>query len=520
MPVRQRTVELVQSWRIYPLVSALLLAPCFWQPRLQAGDLSSHIYNAWLAQLIESGRAQGLTIVHQTTNILFDLMLNGLFRLAGPEMAQRIAVSTAVLVFAWGAFAFMKTVSGRKPWHLMPCIAMLAYGWVFHMGFFNFYLSLGFCCWAMAAAWELKRRNILAAIPLLLLAYVAHALPVLWTVGLLAYAGLANRLAPVHRAALTSACVAGLVALHAAIARIMYVRWSPIQVTLSSGLDQVWIFDAKYYVVLIGLLIVWALLFLGLLRLQGPRQVVTSLPFHLCILSAAAVLILPDTVLIPGFVNALGYIAERMSLGVAICVCAMLATARPRKLERWALVAVSMVFFSFIYTDERALNRFENRMEDVISALSPGQRVVSGVQDADSRFDSVRHMIDRVCIERCFSYGNYEASTAQFRIRAKRRNDYVASDYRESCALQFGGYVVKDRDLPIYQVEADPQGNLFVRALNPGTKTTSKPSRILEPLLPAALTGSKATRPDGQEPPALPSGSKPRDRHTSTSRAG
>src|SRR5947209_9777845 len=91
---------------IYALVSLVLVAPCFWQPRLQAGDLSSHIYNAWLAQLIESGRAEGLQVVRQSTNVLFDLMLSGLFRLFGAEWAQRIAVSSAVLTFVWGALAF------------------------------------------------------------------------------------------------------------------------------------------------------------------------------------------------------------------------------------------------------------------------------------------------------------------------------------------------------------------------------------------------------------------------------
>jgi hypothetical protein len=83
----------------FALISVLLLAPCYWQPRLQAGDLSSHIYNAWLAQLIESGRADGLTIVRQTTNVLFDLILSLLFRCFGAEWAQRIAVSIAVLTF-------------------------------------------------------------------------------------------------------------------------------------------------------------------------------------------------------------------------------------------------------------------------------------------------------------------------------------------------------------------------------------------------------------------------------------
>src|SRR3954447_6826783 len=85
----------------YVLVSILLLAPVYWQPRVQAGDLSSHIYNAWLTQLIETGQTQGLVVVRQTTNILFDLMLGTLFRLAGAEFAQRISVSIAVLVFVW-----------------------------------------------------------------------------------------------------------------------------------------------------------------------------------------------------------------------------------------------------------------------------------------------------------------------------------------------------------------------------------------------------------------------------------
>ena len=46
---------LKRSRWLYVLVSLLLLAPCYWQSRVQAGDLSSHIYNAWLAQSIERG---------------------------------------------------------------------------------------------------------------------------------------------------------------------------------------------------------------------------------------------------------------------------------------------------------------------------------------------------------------------------------------------------------------------------------------------------------------------------------
>src|SRR6266567_4983788 len=91
-----------RGWGWYVLASILVLVPVYWQPRVQAGDLSSHIYNAWLAQLIETGRTQGLVVVSQTTNILFDLMLGSLFRVAGAEFAQRISVSIAVLIFVWG----------------------------------------------------------------------------------------------------------------------------------------------------------------------------------------------------------------------------------------------------------------------------------------------------------------------------------------------------------------------------------------------------------------------------------
>src|SRR5690349_17489398 len=81
------------AWKMYVPLSLLVLLPVYWQPRVQAGDLSSHIYNAWLAQLIEAGRTEGLEIVRQTTNILFDLMLGALLRVVGAEAAQRISVS-------------------------------------------------------------------------------------------------------------------------------------------------------------------------------------------------------------------------------------------------------------------------------------------------------------------------------------------------------------------------------------------------------------------------------------------
>jgi len=468
----------------YAVLSIFLLVPVYWQPRVQAGDLSSHIYNSWLAQLIESGRAQGLQIVRQTTNILFDFMLSGLFRIVGAEAAQRIAVSAAVLIFIWGAYAFISAVSGRRSWHLMPCIAMLAYGWVYHMGFFNFYLSLGICFWALTLVWKWTPRRIAGAVPVLVLAYLAHALPVVWCVGLLGYLWLANRVAPQRRAYVIAGSMVAMLLLHLVVGQTMLTQWSVKQITMTTGVDQVWVFDSKYYVVLVGLLFVWGLLFLNLINFAGARQVVSGLPFQFCVISAAGVFILPTTVLIPGFHHALVYIAERMSLGVGICVCALLANARPRAFERYALLVVALVFFGFLYRDERILNSFEDRMQNTIGHLAPGQRVLSAVKDPSMRVNALTHMIDRVCIGHCYSYANYEPSTWQFRIRAVAENSYAAYTYQDSWLMQEGYYVVKERDLPLYQIDLDAGGQMVIKTLRAGIPCGSTNWKVLPDLLP------------------------------------
>ena len=175
------------------LLSVVLLIPCFWQRRIQAGDLSSHIYNSWLAQQIELGKAPGLVIAPMSTNVLFDLMLVWLFRIAGPEAAQRIAVSIAVLIFFWGAFAFISTASGRRPWYLAPCLFMLAYGWVFHIGFFNFYLSVGLSLWAVTLSQRPETIAKAGAALLLVAAYTGHVLGPIWAVAVIAF-GVPRRL--------------------------------------------------------------------------------------------------------------------------------------------------------------------------------------------------------------------------------------------------------------------------------------------------------------------------------------
>jgi hypothetical protein len=455
----------------YVLASLLLLVPCYWQSRLQLGDLSSHIYNAWLAQLIESGRAPGLAIVPQTTNVLFDLLLSGLFKTLGVEAAQRISVSLAVLAFVWGAFAFVSVVSGRRAWGLMPAIAMLAYGWVLHMGLLDFYLSLGLCFWALALAWEWKPRRVAAAVPVLILAYGAHGLPVAWTVTLLAYLWLARRMTPRKRAIMMAASLAAMVVARAVVTGMMSYIWLPQQMVEITGTDQLWVFDGKYLVPFLGLLLVSVLLFVRLLGASGARNVLSSLLFQIGVLSAAGVFLVPTRLDIPGYNHALVYIAERMSLAVGICLCALLAAAPMRAYHRCAMAVVALVFFGFLYRDERVLNAFEDQMTRLVWQLPPGQRVVSAIDDPALRINALTHMIDRACLGRCYSYANYEPSTAQFRIRAVAGNPMVVSTYEDSWRLQTGTYVVKERDLPLYQVDLDQAGHMGIRILTAGAQS-------------------------------------------------
>src|SRR5258708_21326265 len=116
MPMRPASLE-APSVRRASIVglSFLALIPCFWQRTIQANDLASHIYNCWLTQQIELGKAPGLTIAPMTTNVLFDLILGALYRAFGAGPAQRIAVSLAGLIFFSGAFSLVSAAHAPPP---------------------------------------------------------------------------------------------------------------------------------------------------------------------------------------------------------------------------------------------------------------------------------------------------------------------------------------------------------------------------------------------------------------------
>jgi hypothetical protein len=433
-------------------ICVLIATPCFWQSRVQAGDLSSHLYNAWLADLIGQGKAERLVIVPQWTNVLFDLILNVLLRVAGPWGAEHIALPLVVLLFVWGAFAMVCAISGRRPWYILTFLMMLSYGWVFHTGFINFYLSMGLCFWAFTLLWKPEMISVLCAAVLVALAWLAHALPVAWLLGAVTYCFVARRIRPRDRIVLSFFILFFLVVIRHMLLANFPARWSPWQIVSMTGADQLSVFGPKYYPLVLILLVVWFCLFRRVAHYRGEERLLLGIPFHLCLIVSAGVLLMPGGILLPKYSHALNFITERMSLIVGVTFCALLGQVTPTNREKAAIAVLLGLFFSFLYVDTRALNYVETLVDESVAQIPAGARVVSALCDQRKGVNLVAHMVDRACIGRCFSYANYEASTRQFHIRAPHANPMVVSEYRDSGDLQEGTYVVKPMDEPIYQI--------------------------------------------------------------------
>src|ERR1700726_103038 len=96
---------------LMPAISAVVIIPCFWHRHIEAGDLPSHTFNAWLATLIQQGRAPGLYLAPRWHNILFDLLLLYSAKFLGFAVGPKIVVAISVLIFFWGVFSLVTAVS-------------------------------------------------------------------------------------------------------------------------------------------------------------------------------------------------------------------------------------------------------------------------------------------------------------------------------------------------------------------------------------------------------------------------
>jgi hypothetical protein len=446
-----------KKWAIV-VISIVMIVPCLWHRRIEAGDLASHVYNAWLAQLTEKGQAPGLYIVRQWNNVLFDWLLLHAANLVGFVAAEKIVVSACVLIFFWGVFSLIAAASGRPPWFLTPCIAMLTYGYAFNMGFLNYYLSLGLASFSIALLWRgrgLERFLGLLILPFILL---AHPIGFLWQAGIALYFLLWTKLPNLWKLCATSSAFAALFAIHSYLMHQTRfpVDWVHDPFYLMNGADQLTLYGQRYAV--LG----WVALGFGVLcvvvDLVSRRRDVSfwqslRLPAELYFIAIVAVALLPEN-LRPSISGGwIGLLASRLTAITAIFGLCLLGCLKPRKWHLAGFGASAIFFFTFLYTDTLDLNRMEFTAEQIVRQLPFGTRVIATIwAPPDSRVSFIGHIVDRACIGHCFSYANYEPSSGQFRIRARPGSPVVSASDDDTEDMQAGEYEVQDEDLPVMEI--------------------------------------------------------------------
>ena len=439
--------------------------------------MPSHVYNAWLAQLIAKGQAPGLYIATQWHNVLFDVALLRVANLVGIGAAQKIVVSICVLVFFWGAFAFLRTISDRPPWFLAPCVAMLAYGYSFNMGFMNYCLSLGLACFGMAILWRARGSDWIVGALLAFLTMLAHPIGFLWMLGTLAYVKLRAKLSGAWKLALPLAAASGFAAIYWYVSRrpALLADWDRGPFYFYNGADQLGLYGQRYFYLagvafLFGVVCVAADLYSR--RRDDSWWKPFELPFELYAVAFCATALLPENLRPSVNVGWIGLLGSRLTTISAILGMCVLGALKPRKWQVAGFGVCGLVFFAFLYQDTGWLNRLEANAEKLVESLPPGTRViVTARAPADSRISFIGHAVERACIGHCFSYANYEPSSGEFRVRVRAGSPVAIASTDLGEDMSSGEYELDDSDLPmkqIYQCDAGDLTKLCIRDLAAG----------------------------------------------------
>jgi hypothetical protein len=468
-----------RKWK-FIVLSAVILIPCSWHRHIEAGDLASHTYNAWLVQLIHRGEAPGLWLTHQWTNVLFDFLLSSCIRVFGFSGGEKLAVSISVLVYIWGTFALVCAASRRVCWHLFPLLAMIAFGWTSEMGFFNYYISLGLACFGLAIFWRGLGWERWLPLLLLLLILAAHPLGAVWLAGAAIYIELAERLPGRAHAGILLAAPAGIVFFHFYLPRYFDVSTQEdYPLYFFNGTDQFVLFGTRYHLIE-GAVIALFLICLATAVLRHKSSPTNwtrfMIPIGLYFLVELGVFLLPDGIRVKNNPAALAQFTERITAISAVLICCALATLPPRKWQLAGWMVIAGVFFTFLYQDTGQINRMEAQVEDLVRSLPANQRVMATILRPRGSRVLIQHILDRACIGHCFSYGNYEPASALFRVRARPGNPYVLTDFDLGVSMEEGSYVVQPQDLPVYQVYqcSDRGADLCIMPLEAGEENDNE----------------------------------------------
>ncbi|MBV9886958.1 MAG: hypothetical protein JO119_10470 [Acidobacteria bacterium] len=468
-------------------ISAVLILPCFWQRHIEAGDLGSHLYNAWLGQLIEKGQAPGLYFARQFSNVLFDCSLLRISSIFGFWVAEKVAVSLCVLIFFWGLFALVSAVADDAQWLLMPCIAILAYGYAFNMGFMNYYVSLGLAAFALSLVWPMKaseRREAdwIGAALILIVGWLAHPIGPLWAFATIAYVALRNQLDGWRKLAVPGGAIILLLAfrwyLHHRVDLAADFN-SGLPFWQSTGADQLMVYGDFYET------LAWLALAFGVacLLIEVVRNLRNgwwwqdmALPVELYLVAFIAVATFPENFRVSMYAAWIGLLVSRLT---AICAILGLAVLGRAQLRQWTIggfAIIATAYFVLLGIDTHSIGKLEASAEAILRTVPAETRIIPTLRaDPDWRVEFVSHVADRACIRHCFVYSNYEPPSKQFRVRVSNGATFIVTDSAEDADdMQGGSYEIDRKDLPVTQLyQCDPTDwtKLCIHDLKEGENT-------------------------------------------------
>jgi hypothetical protein len=305
---------------------------------------------------------------------------------------------------------------------------------------------------------------------------LAHVIGLIWLIGAAIYVGLAEMLPRRRQFLLLVPAAAALAALHLYFWRHFVVEAAPESPLWYSGADQLLLFGDRYWICA-GALIAFALISLAIDLIHRRREPGVgndrghdfNIPLQLYVIAALAVPLLPRGVHLPHSVP-IALLTDRLTSVSAVLLCCLLGAMKPSRWHLAASAAIAIVFFAFVYQDTSTVNRMEAQAERLVRTLPRNSRVMATIDPPDDSRILIQHMIDQACVGYCFSYGNYEPSTAVFRVRSTPGNPYVLNDYERAVDMEDGDYSVQPRDLPVFQVyQCDASGTLLcIRPLEAG----------------------------------------------------
>jgi hypothetical protein len=443
------------------IASVAVLIPCFWQPSIQAGDLSSHLYNAWLTLEHQAGRVSGLTLAPVWTNSLFDRMLEATMKSGGPWAAEHVCTAVAVLTFFWGLIA-CTTNGSRSFWSVLPLAAMLVYGTIFRLGFLNFYLATAISLWGMAVFFYCGGWLRFVGVPIFAIAILFHAAPVAWAVGVLVFVEASRRLPEQRRVAFFALAAMVIVIGITAIRTWMHTEspspaWSLTAFLSAAGVIPYCALSDKYIYVCLEILLVFYLVAQRHVRAGAGALLLKDPLVHACGLMVLACVIVPEHMYLPMYAAPFGFIDMRLAFFTAILTLVLLSRCKLKGGELMILYVAASLFFYFSWVDERTANLLEHQITKKIADVPAGARVVAVFSREPLQMSFFAHAVDRACIGRCLSYANYEPTTMQFRLRALPHSPAVLP-LAEQSRFEGGTYVVRPQDAPLFVLRACRDG--------------------------------------------------------------